>query len=68
MIIAFKKGENKQLSKHFNSSEFECPCDTCKKENQYIDEDLITKLEEVRVEYGSGVVINSGYRLSLIHI
>jgi uncharacterized protein YcbK (DUF882 family) len=62
MIITFKKGENKQLSNHFNSSEFECPCSACKDKEQYIDEELISKLEEVRVEYGSGIVINSGYR------
>ena len=65
MIIAFKKGENRQITSHFNSKEFECPCSSCNLDTQYISEDLVTKLEEVRIEYGSGIIINSGYRCPL---
>lgn len=59
-MISFKKGENKQLSNNFNSGEFECPCKKCT--DQFIDEKLIDKLQEVRDMYGKSVVINSGYR------
>lgn len=62
MIIAFKKGENKQITDHFNSKEFECPCSNCDLDTQYISEELVIKLEEVRIEYGNGILINSGYR------
>ena len=59
-MITFKKKENKQLSKHFNSQEFECPCNKCKV--QYIDETLIQKLEIVREKFGKAIRITSGYR------
>ena len=59
-IISFKKGENKQLSRHFNSKEFECNCKQC--EINYIDEDFIEKIEIVREEYGKPIKVNSGYR------
>jgi uncharacterized protein YcbK (DUF882 family) len=62
MIIKFKKGDNIQLSEHFNSKEFECPCSHCDKDFQYIDDGLITRLEKVRTTYGKGIRINSGYR------
>ena len=61
-IIKFKKGDNKQLSTNFNSSEFECPCSHCDKDNQFIDEALIEKLQKVRDIYAKGIGINSGYR------
>jgi uncharacterized protein YcbK (DUF882 family) len=59
-MITFKKKENKQLSPHFNSSEFECSCDNC--DVQLIDEELISKLEKVRELYGRSIRVNSGYR------
>lgn len=60
MLIKFKKGDNLQITYHFNSSEFECPCDKCSE--QFIDDELVNKLEEVRVEFDSGIRITSGYR------
>ena len=62
MIISFKKGENKQLSANFNSSEFECSCSKCDTEQQYIDDELVLKLQIVRDIYGDSVQVNSGYR------
>lgn len=62
MIITFKKGDDKQLSAHFNSKEFECSCKKCDQDLQYIDQDLVAKLEKVRMEYGEGIIITSGYR------
>jgi uncharacterized protein YcbK (DUF882 family) len=59
-MITFKKKENKQLSAHFNSSEFECSCTKCV--DQFIEQDLIDKLEKVRELYGKPIVITSGYR------
>lgn len=59
-MITFKRNENKQLSKHFNSKEFECKCGKC--DNQIISEKLIEKLEQIRTRYGQPLVINSGYR------
>lgn len=61
-MITFKKKENKQLSPHFNSKEFECPCNACDNSNQYISQELIDELEVVRQSYGDSVVIESGYR------
>jgi uncharacterized protein YcbK (DUF882 family) len=59
-MIPFKKGENKQLSKNFNSSEFQCPCNKCT--DQFIDLKLINKLQQVRDTYGKAINVNSGYR------
>jgi uncharacterized protein YcbK (DUF882 family) len=59
-MIPFKKGENKQLSKNFNSSEFQCPCSKCT--DQFIDQKLIDKLQQVRDTYGKALKVNSGYR------
>lgn len=60
MLIKFKKGDNLQITNHFNSSEFECPCNKCT--DQFIDDILINKLEELRNQYGSLIRISSGYR------
>lgn len=62
MIISFYKGDNKKLSPNFSSKEFECPCDKCDQELQYIDQNLVDKLQSVRIAYGDSIVINSGYR------
>lgn len=59
-MITFKKKENKQLTKHFNSSEFECPCDKC--DDQKISSRFLEKLERVREEYGKSIIVTSGYR------
>lgn len=62
MIISFKKGENKKLSNSFNSKEFECSCNKCDNDLQYIDETLVLKLEKVRQQYQNPIKITSGYR------
>ena len=59
-MITFKKGEDKQLTSHFNSKEFECPCDKCTE--QIISDKLLERLEKVRTEYGKAIKVNSGYR------
>lgn len=59
-MITFKRNENKQLSKFFNSKELECKCGKC--DDQYISETLLEKLDQVREQYGSPVIITSGYR------
>lgn len=59
-MITFKKKENKQLSKNFNTKEFECSCQKC--EDQFISEELISKLQKVRDLYGKSIKVNSGYR------
>lgn len=62
MIIKFKKSDNIKLSEHFNSNEFECPCDKCDNDDQLIDSELIAKLEKSRIKYGKRVKVTSGYR------
>jgi uncharacterized protein YcbK (DUF882 family) len=59
-MITFKKGENKQLSKNFNSSEFQCPCNKCV--DQFISQELVDKLQKVRDLYAKSIKVNSGYR------
>ena len=60
MLIRFKKGDKLQITNHFSSSEFECPCDKCT--DQFIDSELVNKLEDLRNQYGSLIRITSGYR------
>lgn len=59
-IIKFKPKSNLQLSAHFNSDEFDCPCGRCTE--NYIDTTLIDSLEKVRVEYNSPLRVTSGFR------
>lgn len=61
-MISFKKGDNIQITAHFNSKEFECSCSKCDQDLQYIDQKLVTKLEGIRVSVGESISINSGYR------
>ena len=51
----------KNLSMHFNESEFICPC--CGK--YLIDNSLIYLLEAIREHFNKPVIINSGYRCEL---
>lgn len=57
-MIHWKKGEKKQLSKHFSSTEFENKGD----KEFFLEEELIEKLEKVREEFGKAITITSGYR------
>lgn len=59
-LIIWKRGAALKLSDHFSSKEFECPCGKC--DEQKISAKLIEKLEQVRVEFGEPVSVNSGYR------
>lgn len=59
-FILWKRGEKLQLSEHFNSNEFECPCGKC--DDQKISRELISKLEHVRHDFAEPIKVNSGYR------
>lgn len=59
MLIRFQKKDTTQLSPHFIASEFACPCSNCV--DNFIDDALLEKLEQVRVALGP-LRINSGYR------
>jgi len=59
-LQTFKKGENKQLTKNFNSREFECSCTCC--ESVTIDLDHVNRLQKLRDDLGVAITINSGHR------
>jgi len=46
------------LSKHFSSWEFSCPC--CGKNEMNLD--FLTRLETLRRRYGKAIKVTSGYR------
>lgn len=58
----WKKGEIQQLSKNFTTKEFECKCKRSDCVDQVISKELVDKIQEVRQEFGSSIVITSGYR------
>jgi uncharacterized protein YcbK (DUF882 family) len=59
MLIKFLKTDTTQISPHFTVDEFKCPCNSCTE--NFIDDVLIEKLEEVRVALGP-LRVTSGYR------
>ena len=59
-FIWWKRGADMQISEHFTTNEFECPCGKC--ESQKISRDLISKLEHVRHDFNDPIKVNSGYR------
>lgn len=59
MLIKFKKGDTTQITEHFSVDEFICPCTECS--DQFIDDELVNKLEIVRTAVGP-LKITSGYR------
>lgn len=61
MIKEYTKGEAKQLSKNFRSTEFDCKGKNCCGITR-IDEDLVGYLQMIRAHFGQAVKINSGYR------
>lgn len=61
MIKEYTKGEAKQLSKNFKSTEFDCKGKHCCGVTK-IDSDLVGFLQMIRANFGVAVVINSGYR------
>lgn len=57
-----KKDANKQLSKNFKLSEFDCKCSRCSK--VLLDTKLVELLQKIRDHFGASVNVNSGYRCS----
>lgn len=55
-----KKDTNKQLSKNFKLSEFDCKCGKCNK--VVLDLKLIKMLQKIRDHFNASVNVNSGYR------
>ena len=62
MIKEYKKGKSVSLSKHFNSTEFDCHCINPSCTVTYVDTDLIDKLEVARMLLGDVIEITSGFR------
>jgi zinc D-Ala-D-Ala carboxypeptidase len=59
-VLAFVKGKSDPVSEHFLAKEFDCPCGVCGM--TFVDEDLIAKLEALRMRLGVPIRITSGYR------
>jgi uncharacterized protein YcbK (DUF882 family) len=59
MLIKFKKTDTTQITDHFTVAEFRCPCTSC--DDNFIDDELVNKLEAIRVSLGP-LKITSGYR------
>lgn len=55
-----RRGQDEQLTKNFNSTEFECSCGTC--DGQRINMELVYKLQEIRSELDVPLKVTSGYR------
>lgn len=60
MHYTWLRGANYQLSRSFNSYEFECPCGQCVE--QRISVALVDSLQKVRDDIQDVLVINSAYR------
>lgn len=60
----WRKGDKVKLSPHFSTTEFSCHCNYSECVEQKISKDLITRLEQVRVEVNQPLVITSAYRCS----
>ncbi len=59
-VISFKKGSKAQVSTHFVSNEFDCPCVDCRV--TLVDKILVSQLEAMRTLLGSKLQVTSGYR------
>lgn len=59
-VRRWPRGQVRPLSEHFSAREFQCNCGICS--GQFIDQDLIDKLEEVRALLGAPITVTSGYR------
>lgn len=55
-----KKDANKQLSKNFKLSEFDCKCNRCS--TVLLDTKLVDNLQKIRDHFNASVTVNSGYR------
>lgn len=60
--VFFDKKEEGALSPHFSMKEFRCQChfNTCSE--QKIAQELLDKLEQVRIAYGKPIKVTSGFR------
>lgn len=61
MILEFEKGINFQISKNFNSKQFDCPCKSENCKTTYIADEMITGLETLWGLVGE-FKITSGFR------
>lgn len=62
--ITFAKGTSMQLSKHFNSTEFDCHGSGCCTQTK-INEKTISILEQIREHFNAAITITSPYRCSV---
>ena len=62
MAIFWKRGETGPLSAHFNKEEYTCQCKNSDCIDQMIEEELLNKLEQLRMDLGQPIRINSGFR------
>lgn len=62
MISEFYKGTAKELTKNFNSKEFDCKCKNADCKKTLIDLDGVNCLQKVRDTVGKAVKITSGFR------
>lgn len=58
----WNKGDDIQLSKNFNSKEFDCQCTRPACVEQRISIDLVEKIELIRKEINQPLTITSGFR------
>lgn len=59
--ITFAKGTSRQLSAHFNSTEFDCHGSGCCTQT-IVNEKLIEYLEQIRTHFNAPITITSPYR------
>lgn len=59
-MARYPKDGNKALSKYFALHEFHCPCDEC--EETLVEDELIVRLNKIRIYTGLPVRVTSGYR------
>lgn len=60
--LVWTKGEDGLASYHFKLGEFECPCSHADCKEQRLSEELVQRLEALRVEWDGPLQVNSGFR------
>lgn len=60
MLIHFYKTDTRAITTHFSIDEFACKCNT--HHECFIDDELINKLDEMRVILDKPITVTSGYR------
>jgi len=61
-FLIFEKGLDHQISEHFKTKEFDCPCSFPECKTTWVSKKLITLLEALRESLQTPIIINSGYR------